>query len=104
MSQHLMIVPSLACPAKCKYCFGPHEGGTSMRRETMEAIVKWQKRLEHDDALEITFHGGEPLVPGVEFYRVPSVNLRELFFFIFFCLASCVHLFKTYIIFHEEYF
>ena len=41
---------------------------------------------------------------GMLFIRVPSVNLRELFFFIFFCLASCVHLFKTYIIFHEEYF
>ena len=23
---HFMLVPSLSCPAECKYCFGPHHG------------------------------------------------------------------------------
>jgi uncharacterized protein len=77
MSQHLMIVPSLACPAECKYCFGPHEGGTPMRRETVEAIVRWQQRLANGDAPEITFHGSEPLVPGIEFYRMALPLLCE---------------------------
>ena len=47
---HLMLVPSLACPASCAYCFGPHAGGATMGRETLTAIVEWQRALRatHD--------------------------------------------------------
>jgi uncharacterized protein len=78
MYQHLMLVPSLACPAACGYCFGPHEGGARMSRETVEAVVAWQRSLGRgDQALEITFHGGEPLVPGAEYYRMVLPLLRQ---------------------------
>jgi uncharacterized protein len=33
--------------------------------------------LGGNDALEITFHGGEPLVPGVQFYRMALPLLRQ---------------------------
>jgi uncharacterized protein len=75
--RHLMVVPSLACPAACAYCFGPHEGGPPMRRETVEAVVAWQKALGCDSPLEITFHGGEPLVPGADFYRMALPILHD---------------------------
>jgi len=52
-----MLVPSLACSAKCDYCL-------SMRRETLEAVVAWQEALGDSDRLEITFHGGEPGTPA----------------------------------------
>lgn len=77
MSRHLMLVPSLACPASCVYCFGPHEGGPPMRRETVKAVVRWQNALDGNEPLEITFHGGEPLVPGADFYRMALLLLRE---------------------------
>jgi uncharacterized protein len=88
MSQHLMLVPSLVCPASCAYCFGPHAGGKTMGRETLEAVVEWQRGLAlpaGDDAdtrpghgtLEITFHGGEPLVPGARWYREALPLLRD---------------------------
>jgi uncharacterized protein len=78
MPRHLMLVPSLACPASCTYCFGPCEGGPPMRRETVEAVVYWQNVLDDsNDPLQITFHGGEPLVPGVEFYRTALSLLRD---------------------------
>lgn len=48
-----------------------------MSRETLEAVVRWQNREGQPGPLEITFHGGEPLVPGVEFYRVVLPLLRE---------------------------
>lgn len=70
MSRHLMLVPSLACPASCKYCFGPHAGGAPMTRAMLDAVVRWQNALGDKDALQVTFHGGEPLVPGLEFYRM----------------------------------
>ena len=93
MSSHLMLVPSLACPASCAYCFGPHAGGKTIGRETLEAVVEWQRALgaepDGDDhrghsgrrpgngTLEITFHGGEPLVPGAAWYREVLPLLRD---------------------------
>jgi uncharacterized protein len=77
MARDLMLVPSLACPAHCMYCFGPHKGGSSMRCETVEAVVRWQQERGSDEPLEITFHGGEPLVPGAAFYRMALPFLRN---------------------------
>lgn len=48
-----------------------------MRQETVEAVVHWQNSLDNSGPLEITFHGGEPLVPGAEFYRIALPLLRE---------------------------
>lgn len=48
-----------------------------MRREEVEAVVSWQRALDTDLPLEVTFHGGEPLLPGAEFYRVVLPLLRE---------------------------
>jgi uncharacterized protein len=57
-----------------------------MSRETLEAVVEWQRALGAEagaDAgggpgtLEITFHGGEPLVPGAGWYRMALPLLRD---------------------------
>jgi len=77
-----MLVPSLACPAGCGYCFGPHVGAEVMSRETLEAVIRWQRALadegtDGEGTLEITFHGGEPLVPGADFYRMALPTLRD---------------------------
>jgi len=48
-----------------------------MRRETLKAVVNWQNGLDGGKAREITFHGGEPLMPGVEFYRIALPLLYE---------------------------
>ena len=72
-----MLIPSLACPAGCHYCFGPHHGdGVTMSVQTLEAVVNWQQTWD-TDPLDITFHGGEPLVPGLSFYQVALPLLRD---------------------------
>ena len=41
-----------------------------MQPETITAVSDWQNMiLLDDDPLEITFHGGEPLLPGIDFYK-----------------------------------
>lgn len=50
-----------------------------MRRETVEAVVCWQDSLGYKEPFEITFHGGEPLVAGLGFYRMALPLLREGF-------------------------
>jgi uncharacterized protein len=48
-----------------------------MSEETIKGIVDWQNVLGQNEQTEITFHGGEPLVPGVEFYRTALPLLRD---------------------------
>ncbi len=77
MAKHLMALPTLACPAHCAYCFGPHLQSAVMPLETVQAIVDWQNQLGDAEGLEITFHGGEPLAAGLEFYRAALPILRD---------------------------
>ena len=48
-----------------------------MSQSTVEAIAKWQNNPGEQESLEVTFHGGEPLVPGAKFYRMALPTLRE---------------------------
>ena len=74
----LMLLPSLACPAGCKYCFGPNRGGSRMHLKTLEAVVRWQRAFNGGNGpVEITFHGGEPLAPGIGFYYKALPLLRK---------------------------
>ncbi|WP_369685050.1 TIGR04083 family peptide-modifying radical SAM enzyme [Anaerolinea thermophila] len=76
MTLHRMIVPSLGCPASCQYCFGPHQTGEIMSRQALESTARWIAE-EKANALEITFHGGEPLTAGTKFYRTALPLLRQ---------------------------
>ncbi|MGV8120259.1 MAG: TIGR04083 family peptide-modifying radical SAM enzyme [Candidatus Xenobiia bacterium LiM19] len=68
MAATVMLIPSLSCPARCSYCFSPHEEGT-MSPDTLKAAVKWMKKLDNcSEPLEIVFHGGEPLSAGASFF------------------------------------
>lgn len=66
---HLMLMPSLACPAGCLYCFGPRQGGESISQASLEKFIHWLHVSADEQDIEITFHGGEPLSVGAEFYR-----------------------------------
>jgi uncharacterized protein len=47
--------------------------------ETIQAVVDWQNTISEGEKLEITFHGGEPLVAGIEFYKKSLPILGEGF-------------------------
>src|SRR5665648_301579 len=80
MAHNLMLLPTLACPASCHYCFGPHQGKSIMQAETITAVSDWQNIiLTDDDPLEITFHGGEPLIPGIDFFQMALPLLSSKF-------------------------
>ena len=78
MQQHLMLIPSLACQAGCHYCFGPQRGcDAAMTQQTLEAVSRWLREYSNNTPLDITFHGGEPLLPGVDFYRTALPLLKK---------------------------
>ncbi len=65
---HVMIIPTLGCPSKCHYCWSSDEGSPKMSIDTVREIAAWLKDYRSDQ-VTITFHGGEPLLAGAEFYR-----------------------------------
>lgn len=68
MAFHVMLVPTLNCPARCSYCWSSETGSPVMDIQTIEEVVKWLKNFR-DDPVTFTFHGGEPLLAGADFYR-----------------------------------
>lgn len=65
---HVMLIPTLGCPSKCSYCWSSEEGSPIMSIETIREVVVWLKNFR-EDRVTFTFHGGEPLLAGPEFYR-----------------------------------
>jgi uncharacterized protein len=63
-----MLVPTLGCPSRCSYCWSSEEGSPVMSLETVKETVEWLKQFR-SDPVTITFHGGEPLLAGADFYR-----------------------------------
>ena len=63
-----MLIPTLGCPANCSYCWSSEEKSPIMSIETIKEVVEWLKTFR-GDAVTFTFHGGEPLLAGAEFYR-----------------------------------
>ena len=74
-----MIVPSQACEARCRYCFGPHKGPRMDLRTAEEAV-----RFVHSIAAEldmpeisVIFHGGEPLLASHDVWEVLLAGLSD---------------------------
>ncbi|MGZ4893921.1 MAG: radical SAM protein, partial [Halobacteriota archaeon] len=65
---HVMIIPTLGCPSECAYCWSSEVGSPVMSLETVEDIVSWLKDFRRDP-VTFTFHGGEPLLAGADFYQ-----------------------------------
>ncbi|MBP1928444.1 uncharacterized protein J2741_000991 [Methanolinea mesophila] len=65
---HIMLIPTLGCPSRCHYCWSSEEGSPVMSIDTVKEVVEWLKDFRNEP-VTITFHGGEPLLAGPEFYR-----------------------------------
>jgi uncharacterized protein len=63
-----MLIPTLGCPAHCRYCWSSETGSPRMSIGTIREVVSWLKDFRND-RVTFTFHGGEPLLAGAEFYR-----------------------------------
>lgn len=76
---HFMVIPSLSCPAACRYCFGPNVG-PSMRQADADAAVSLIGRLAEETGqpdVRVTLHGGEPLAADYDVLERLIVGLHE---------------------------
>lgn len=76
MAFHVMIIPTLGCPSKCNYCWSSEEGSPVMSIQTVKDIVNWLKDFR-DEPVTFTFHGGEPLLAGYNFFKEALPLLNE---------------------------
>lgn len=77
MTFHVMIIPTLNCPSNCKYCWGSEKNSQMMSTEIIDQIIEWLKDFR-DDEVHFTFHGGEPLLAGYDFYKYSLEKLSQL--------------------------
>ena len=75
---HVMLIPTLGCPSNCGYCWSSEEDSELMSIETVEEVVKWLEKFR-DDSVTITFHGGEPLLAGFDFYHAALPHDKKWF-------------------------
>lgn len=71
-----MLIPTLGCPAHCSYCWSSEAGSPKMSIDTVAQTVEWLRDFRKDQ-VTITFHGGEPLLGGVDFFRKALPLLSE---------------------------
>ncbi len=79
LPRHLILIPSLACQASCHYCFGPQRG-SMMSHDIFDATLDWlEMTTPPGQKIDLTFHGGEPLLVGLAWYQRNLPRLRQRF-------------------------
>lgn len=58
----------MGCPANCDYCWSSETTSLVMSKETMDDIIEWLSDFKVEP-VTFTFHGGEPLLAGYDFYE-----------------------------------
>ena len=68
MAFHVMLVPTLGCPSDCEYCWSSEESSPVMTVDIIKEVVEWLKDFRNEP-VTFTFHGGEPLLAGYDFFK-----------------------------------
>lgn len=79
LPNNFMLIPTAACQASCVYCFGPNRGETMSVGVADKALAFMARIARSDGSVHITFHGGEPLLAGADYYEYILPRLTELF-------------------------
>ena len=70
----LMLKPAgSACSMRCSYCYYLHTPGSSpggrMSEDTLETCIRNYFSSVPGPVVSFTWHGGEPMLAGLEFYK-----------------------------------
>jgi uncharacterized protein len=72
-----MLIPTLGCPSNCEYCWSSEEGSPLMTIDRIREVVEWLENFR-EEPVTFTFHGGEPLLAGYDFFNqaLPMLSKR----------------------------
>ena len=76
----LILQPTTFCNINCDYCYLPHRASKQfLSHERLRSVLE---NLRHDgifgDAIEILWHGGEPLTLGIEYFKKAKSIIDEI--------------------------
>lgn len=79
--KHLLIIPIQKCTSGCRYCFTPGTDSRIMPITVLSQILDLFKILSKKTHkhVQITFHGGEPLLAGFVFFQQALKMIRKRF-------------------------
>lgn len=76
-----MLIPTLGCPSNCNYCWSSEVDSPVMDIQIIKDVVEWLKNFRNEP-VTFTFHGGEPLLAGYDFFKealpLLAENLKDL--------------------------
>ncbi len=76
---NFMLVPTAACQASCTDCVAPNRGD-AMPPSVADSALDFLARIAPAEGrVYVTFHGGEPLLAGYEYYEYVLPKLQALF-------------------------
>lgn len=67
------------CNLRCKYCYNAAKGFKS-ETISLERLERFFSLFSEFDCIQVIFHGGEPMLPGIDFYE-KVMELEERFTF-----------------------
>lgn len=79
---NFFIIPSAKCQAYCSYCYSLNREEVIMDQSTLKKGLILFKQInvnQNLNNLNICFHGGEPLLAGIDYYREVLPIIREIF-------------------------
>lgn len=66
----LTIKPTMGCNMKCKHCFNGDAFVQTDMLDVNVALVFVEKACKEYNKIKIVFHGGEPSLAGINFYKI----------------------------------
>lgn len=65
----ITIKPTLSCNMKCRHCFNGKNLNCSDIIDVRKVLALLEKASMEYDSVKVTFHGGEPTLAGIDFYK-----------------------------------
>lgn len=76
-----MLEPVKSCNLSCRYCYSDTENGGVMSHEVLspalEKIIHYTEQTGFSE-IHFVWHGGEPLLAGIDFFRYAVTVLNKL--------------------------
>ena len=76
-----MLILSANCNAECSYCFGPHKGKITSKHviNNSKKFIEKISAESNQEKINITFHGGEPLIAPISLWTFTLEKLISAF-------------------------
>lgn len=74
----ITIKPTMSCNMKCKHCFNGDAFVATEKLNVQTACLFMEKACQEYEKVKVTFHGGEPTLVGIDFFKIFYAEQQKL--------------------------